>query len=82
MDDIAQVLDVAFAVWEYEIKPAFRAGEFPFLQCVCDELAKWNRSLTGMGLGLADLVEAIGPLRDVNLIGVEIHIGPSEPAQL
>jgi hypothetical protein len=35
-----------------------------------------------MRLGLADLIEPIGPLPDVQLAGLEINVFPADRAQL
>jgi hypothetical protein len=39
-------------------------------------------TLTSMRLGLADLIEPIGPLPDVQLAGLEINVFPADRAQL
>jgi hypothetical protein len=82
IDDVGQRLHLADTVGEREITLALGAFELPFLQSVRDKLAEGHRALTCRRLGLADLVEPIGALPDVQFISLEVDVPPPQPAEL
>src|SRR5262245_40351461 len=68
---------------EYKIGLELRASEFPFLQCRKQHLAvDRNGAPTGPRLRRAHRLILIGPLPDMNLQALQVHIGPSQATQL
>ena len=81
VDDVGEVLDVAGAVREDEIKLALRAGEPLLPQRVHHHRRQRHGALAGFRLGRADGVKTIGALADVQIAALEIDILPAQAAQ-
>jgi hypothetical protein len=65
-----------------KIERTLGAGELVNLQPLGDGAAERHRAMTGGGLRCTNLVEPVGALPDVELIGIKVYVVPAEAAKL
>src|SRR5262245_55687166 len=65
-DDVRMILDLTGTGWEDEAFVALGASEFPVAQGVCQDRRHGDGTLTDLALGLANYLELVGALPDVD----------------
>jgi hypothetical protein len=78
-DDDRVRLYPSAGVGKHEI--SWGAGRLPIPQGIGDKLAKGHDALASGGFGFTDLLVAIGSLPDVDLVGLEVYVGPAKSAK-
>ena len=80
--DVTVIFKVAPAIRKHLTVRTLGARQFPFSQHVQDLRANWDHAVAGFRFWLADHVPAVDALANMNPAGLEVHIHPSETAQL
>src|ERR1700737_841987 len=82
VDDVRVPFDLAIGVRKDQAGIALRAGELPFGQDAHKLRGEGDSPVTGFRLWGADLLVGVSTLGDVQLPLFEIHVSPTEAAQL
>ena len=69
-------------VWEHQIEIRLGAGQPPLPQRVKHDWPEWNLALASLRLGRANLVELVGALSHVQLVGLQVHVSPAQAPKL